>query len=123
MRILLDTHIIIWHLTNDPRLNKKNSSLLEDQNVEKVISLVSLWEIAIKSSIGKLNLEVGIAEIIPPDTILLDVKLSHVLQYQSLPLHHRDPFDRMLIAQAQAENLVVMTDDMNFSHYDIAIVT
>jgi len=122
MKILLDTHIIIWHLTNDPRLSAQNSLLLEDPAVEKVVSMVSLWEIAIKVNIGKLRLHVGLDEIIPPDTTLLDLTLSHTLQYQSLPLHHRDPFDRMLIAQAQAENLSVMTDDPNFPRYALNVV-
>lgn len=123
MKILLDTHIIIWHLTNDPRLSARNSALLEDPSVEKIVSLVSIWEIAIKVNIGKLRLQAGFDEIIPPDTTLLDLQLSHALRYQSLPLHHRDPFDRMLIAQAQVENLALMTDDPNFPRYALNLVS
>jgi PIN domain nuclease of toxin-antitoxin system len=122
MKILLDTHIILWHLTNDARLSAKNSALLEDPNVEKVVSLVSIWEIAIKVNIGKLRLQVGLDEIIPPDTTLLDLTLAHALHYQALPLHHRDPFDRMLIAQAQAENLSLMTDDSRFPRYPVNVI-
>ena len=122
MRILLDTHIIIWHLKGDKRLNPRQGEILEHEGNEKIVSLISLWEIAIKVNIGKLQLQVPIDNIIPPDTTLLPLLTSHILQYQSLPLHHRDPFDRMLIAQAQMEGLQIMTDDPNFPLYDIKIL-
>ncbi len=121
MKILLDTHILIWHLTDDVRLSKHNSDLIENPENQKFISLVSLWEIAIKTNIGKLKLAQPIESLVPIGIDLLDLKLPHVQRYATLPLHHRDPFDRMLIAQAQAENLTLMTDDPNFPLYDIPL--
>lgn len=122
MKILLDTHIIIWHLMDDLRLSKKNSDLLEDEAVEKVVSMISLYEIAIKTNIGKLKINVSIDVIIPTKTTLLNLSMPHFTQYQSLPLHHRDPFDRMLVAQAQVEGLPLMTDDPSFANYDVPLI-
>jgi len=85
-------------------------------------SIASLWEIAIKQSIGKLKINKAIQEIIPLGISILDIKIPHVKIISDLPFHHKDPFDRMIIAQAINEKLIVLTDDKQFNKYDITIV-
>ncbi|MFN4253813.1 MAG: type II toxin-antitoxin system VapC family toxin [Saprospiraceae bacterium] len=122
MKILLDTHIILWQITGDSRLRHENRAILASPAVEKTISVVSLWEIAIKVSIGKLTLAQKLTDIVPIGTLILPIRMPHLMQYQNLPLQHRDPFDRMLIAQAQAENLTLMSDDPNFPMHSVALI-
>jgi PIN domain nuclease of toxin-antitoxin system len=121
MNILLDTHILLWHLTDHPRLSKEYSIAIEDPKNQLFFSIVSLWEMAIKSSIGKLELLHPIDKLLPNEMAILNLKMSHIKNVQMLALHHRDPFDRMIISQAMMENLFVMTDDANFKYYDIKI--
>lgn len=122
MRLLIDTHILLWHLEDNPRLSLAWSALLESPRVEKYFSVASLWEMAVKANIGNLTLIYPLDRIVPNDFQILPIKTSHLLAYQQLPLHHRDPFDRMIIAQAQVEELTVMTQDGNFPLYDIMLL-
>jgi PIN domain nuclease of toxin-antitoxin system len=122
MKILLDTHILLWHLTDHPKLSQKSSDLIESPDHEKFLSIASLWEIAIKSSLGKLEIQCALDLIVPREIIILDIKIEHLKQVQKLPLHHRDPFDRLLIAQAVSEKLNVMTDDECFKQYEVVII-
>ncbi len=96
--------------------------MIQSQTTEKYFSIVSFWAIAIKVNIGKLKLTKSLDDLLPEGVSLLDLNLAHTLQYHTLALHHHDPFDRMLIAQAQTENLTVMTDDPNFPLYEVALV-
>lgn len=118
MKILVDTHILLWHLTDDPRLNVENSQTIENPLYQKYFSIASLWEIAIKTSTGKLKISEPIDKIIPSDFVILNLEIEHLKQIQILPYHHRDPFDRAIIAQAISENFTVMTDDSNFKLYE-----
>jgi PIN domain nuclease of toxin-antitoxin system len=122
MEILLDTHILLWHLTDNSRLSEKKSQIIENPQHQKFLSIASLWEIAIKTSIGKLHIQQSIETIVPREVIILDLKLPHLKLVQKLPFYHRDPFDRILIAQAQFEKLIIMTDDNHFKHYDIDLI-
>ena len=122
MNFLIDTHILLWHLTDNPRLSTEKSQLIEDLDNIKFFSIASLWKIAIKQSIGKLNIDKTIQDIIPFGIITLDIKIPHIVLVKDLPFHHRDPFDRMIIAQAISENLKVLTDDKQFKKYDITIL-
>jgi len=122
MEILLDTHILLWHLTDNSRLSEEKSQIIENPQHQKFFSMASLWEIAIKTSIGKLQIQQSIETIVPRELIILDLKLPHLKLVQKLPFYHRDPFDRILIAQAQFENLTIMTDDSYFKHYDIDLI-
>jgi PIN domain nuclease of toxin-antitoxin system len=121
MNILLDTHILLWHLTDNPRLSKEYSAAIEDPENQLFFSIVSLWEMAIKSSIGKLELLHPMDKLVPSGIAILNLKMSHIKNIQTLLFHHKDPFDRMIISQAMMENLFVMTDDANFKYYDIKI--
>lgn len=122
MNILLDTHILLWHLTDNPRLSLAQSQIIEDPNHIKFFSMASLWEMAIKSSLGKLDLRRPLEELAPSEIIVIPIRLVPLRTLQSLPFHHKDPFDRLLIAQAQVENLWLMTDDENMPKYRLNLL-
>lgn len=124
MILLLDTHTFIWYVTDNSRLSNQVLELINDENNEILLSIASLWEIAIKQNLGKLSFnqpfEVFITQQLNlNDFRLLDIKISHVAVVATLPLHHRDPFDRILIAQALAENIPILSADKIFDAYPI----
>ncbi len=125
MRLLLDTHILIWFLEGNLLLAKSRRQIIVDPNNEVFLSIASLWEIAIKISLGKLTLSQPLANIINQLVVenieILPIRASHILQVSTLPFHHRDPFDRIIIAQSSVENLLVITDDTEFANYDIKL--
>ena len=120
MRLLLDTHVLLWSLTEPQTLSRRTREALEDAQNEVFASSVSGWEIAVKRSLGKLNapdnLEAGVKE---QDFTPLNLTFLHAEQAGALPPHHGDPFDRMLIAQAQVEGLIVVTRDARIPLYGI----
>lgn len=121
MSYLVDTHVLIWHAREPERISRRVRAVLNDASVPVWFSMASLWEMAIKISLGKLQLDVTI-EVFAESQLrnayqLLPVNLVHVVEVAKLPLHHRDPFDRMLIAQALSENLTILTADENFKKY------
>ena len=122
-QLLLDTHIFIWYLTDDPKLGSALSNHLENPENELFISIASLWEIAIKVNVGKLNLGCPFAELFwfsdRVGITLLSVTQSDLESYLSLPLHHRDPFDRMIITQAMNRSLTVVSRDTMFATYSV----
>ncbi len=126
MRVLLDTHALVYALSQPELLSPKVLRLLQDSEIERWVSVVSLWEIAIKVQIGKLSLPLDTAyyyrnlEALGART--LAVTVEHSLALLRLPLHHRDPFDRLLIAQATEENLTLVSRDKAFRAYDVARV-
>lgn len=127
MRILIDTNCWLWMVSEPERLSQKSRRRILDIGNERVLSAASAWEIAIKYSIGKLQLPEPPVEFVPSRMALtvttpLDVQLHHALQASRLPFHHRDPFDRLLIAQAQIEKLPIMTSDRDFKSYDVEII-
>ncbi len=122
MEILLDTHILIWHLTNNARLSKEKSALIENSDHKKYISIASLWEITIKNSLGKLEIDIPLNKMIPKEIILLDITISSLEVLQKLPFHHKDPFDRIIISQAISKNLFLMSDDGNFPFYHVELI-
>ncbi|WP_309743291.1 MULTISPECIES: type II toxin-antitoxin system VapC family toxin [unclassified Chamaesiphon] len=122
MRQLLDTHTFLWFVMGNPRITAKLRAQIEDN--ENLVSTVSIWEIAIKYGIGKLNLEIPFddfidRQIIPNGLQILDIKLEHLKLVSALPLHHRDPFDRLLIAQAITEDILLISADRVFSLYPV----
>lgn len=126
MQLLIDTHILIWFLEGNNLLSKPRRQIIADSNNNVFVSIASLWEIAIKISIGKLTLNKPLADVIKQIGIenieILPISPEHTLQVSVLPFHHRDPFDRIIIAQAQVENLPIMTDDGEFGNYRIKIL-
>jgi len=122
MDILIDNHILLWHLTDNPKLSKEKSEMIENANNRKFFSIASLWEIGIKKSIGKLEITQPINTLVPNEIIILDIKIPHIEKVIDLPFVHRDPFDRIIIAQAIMENLTIMTDDEYFKQYNVKIL-
>ena len=125
-RYLLDTHTLLWYLELNPALSGKAKGIIESPDSDLFVSVVSFWEIAIKLSKGKLNVARSIEEmerqLLQQEMEILLVSLQHVLPVQTLPFHHRDPFDRLLIAQAMTENLTLLSRDPKFAPYPINIL-
>lgn len=123
MNLLLDTHTFIWYFQSDQRLSPAMADMLEDVDNRLYLSIVSLWEIAINLNIGKLTLQVPFSNL--PELLerflieTLPIEFTDAAQYLSLPLHHRDPFDRMLIAQAMTNSLAIASADAAFDAYPI----
>lgn len=127
MKYLLDTSVFVWSLGAKARLNTAATDLLYSNETQIFLSPVSSWEIAIKYSLGKIVLPKPPVEFVPGGIrdlgiATLDVTHLHALAAGQLPLHHRDPFDRMLIAQARTEAMVLLTGDRIFKAYDVDVV-
>lgn len=121
MNILLDTHTLLWHVADDQRLPMSFSDKINDPKHRKFVSIVSLWEITIKTSSGKLALLRPLKDLVPTGIAVLPLRLTHLLQLQTLPYHHRDPFDRALIAQALTEDLALLSVDGQFGAYGMRL--
>ncbi|OHD55043.1 MAG: twitching motility protein PilT [Spirochaetes bacterium GWF1_51_8] len=127
MRYLIDTHAFLWCTINDERLSRKIIEIVENIDNEIFFSAVSGWEIAIKYQLGKLVLsaapEIFITEQIENNQYtVLPITLLHALTTRELPLIHKDPFDRMLVAQSKIENLPILSNDSKLSEYDVDII-
>ena len=122
----MDTHCWLWALARPEALNAEAAALLSNDETEVVFSAASVWEIAIKSALGKLRVttsEDSLFDIIEHQPVTrLPILHSHARHVASLPPHHGDPFDRMLIAQAQMENLPIVTADDQFLRYEVEII-
>ena len=124
MRLLADTHTFLWMVEGNPHLSLKAREALENPENETWLSLVSVWEMAIKISTGKLSLNQPLETYITEQTAvngiqLLPLSLQYVLSVESLPFHHRDPFDRLLVAQATVESMPLISADQIFDEYGI----
>jgi PIN domain nuclease of toxin-antitoxin system len=124
MKLILDTHSFLYFIDGSPKLSVKARALIEDFNNEKFISNASLWEMAIKVSIGKLTLSDRFDDLIPQQIALngfdlLNIEMEHVCVVANLPFHHRDPFDRLLIAQSMAEQFPIVSNDSRFDDYQV----
>ena len=124
MELLLDTHTLLWFAEGDnQRLSIVARQSLEEDKNNKYVSIVSFWEIGIKMSTGKLELKKGLDSLIDfvnkVDFQILPIKINHIEIIKTLPFIHRDPFDRMLVAQASVEGLIVVSADKNIPQYNI----
>jgi len=127
MNLLLDTHIFLWFVNDDPRLSNSLKDLIESENDLSFLSVASLWEMSIKYNLGKLTLAPSYEEFIEREVlqssiILLNIRLEHLKINASLPFHHRDPFDRIIIAQSLAESIPIVTVDSAFSQYSVTLI-
>lgn len=126
MEYLVDTHTLLWYLDGSPALPQKLAVTLD--NSEKiVVSIVSLWEITIKSSLGKIELAFSLEQIRDKMSAdrrfkMLDISFSHLITLNKLQHHHNDPFDRLLIAQGISENLAIVSADKHFAAYPIKVL-
>lgn len=127
MRYLLDTHCWLWLASDPGRLSATVLARLENPASARLVSVAVVWEIAIKHQLGKLRLPAPAEELVPGLLAthragVLPIELHHVLRASQLPLHHRDPFDRILVAQAQVERAVLVTSDRALAPYDVEIL-
>jgi PIN domain nuclease of toxin-antitoxin system len=127
MKLLLDTHAFLWYISNDPKLPRRAYDAIRAKSNEVYLSVVSVWEALVKHQIGKLPLPP------PADQFIADRQAAHriaslaldvsaVSRLLALPLHHRDPFDRMLICQALQHELVIVTNDEQFRRYPVPVL-
>ena len=124
MRVLLDTHTFLWFIEDNRNLSATARRIIEDGDTQPGLSVASIWEMAIKVSIGKLELRQPFESLIPQqlaenDITLLGISVSHAIRLTTLPFHHRDPFDRLLIAQAMVEQLPILGVDAAFDAYGV----
>ncbi|MFO7918472.1 MAG: type II toxin-antitoxin system VapC family toxin [Anaerolineae bacterium] len=124
MRLLLDTHSFLWFIAGSNKISMAARGLIEDRANDPLLSMASLWEMAIKVSIGKLRLAEPFERLIPEQMNmngvgLLNIQMDHVSRVVQLPFHHRDPFDRLLIAQAQIEDIPIVGADRTFDAYAV----
>ncbi len=124
MKVLLDTHAFLWSITGDDRLSETAEKTFLNPDNNLFFSAASFWEICIKLSLGKLSLKRGWFETIQEEMKInaiqwLPVEMHHCLELTKLPFHHRDPFDRMLVAQAMVEDLRLLSCDPHLSAYEI----
>ena len=127
MRFLLDTHVFIWWADQQENLSATVLSALKDEANELVLSVVSVWEMQIKVQLGKLKLSMPLEELVATqvetnDIRILPVELAHVLALSALPFHHKDPFDRLLIAQSIQEDVTLVSADPEFPAYPVRLL-
>ncbi|MEO6760595.1 MAG: type II toxin-antitoxin system VapC family toxin [Saprospiraceae bacterium] len=126
MGLLLDTHTLIWYLEGDAQLSSTAKRQLDNQSERRCVSAVSVWEMAIKINLGKLQIKKPLSDL--PNFLSvngfewINLGFEYSLAYLNLPLHHRDPFDRMLIAQASVEGLTIVTRDPHFVDYGVPLL-
>lgn len=124
MRILLDTHTLLWFVDASPNLSDYARHVIDDPANQRVVSIVSLWEIAIKHSLGRLALSLPfdqyVATHLTPNKVeILPIEIEHLLTFARMLWHHRDPFDRILVAQALTENVPIISVDTALDAYGV----
>ena len=123
MRLLIDTNALLWWMHGVERLGPRATAALASGGNERFVSVASVWEIRLKQSIGKLTIaDDFIAKLAAEPFAILPIELRHADRVGALPWHHRDPFDRLLIAQAAVENLDIVTSDARFAQYGVGIL-
>ncbi len=123
MRLLLDSHAFLWWAEADPTLGTAARNAIADPANDVLISIAALWELVIKASLGKLALPDDVETMVVSQGFsVLSISFVHLRQFAALPRHHKDPFDRMMIAQALAEGIPIVTTDRRFAAYGVQVV-
>ena len=127
MTALLDTHVFLWWATDDPQLSPNARSFIRDPKNKLWFSIISLWEILLKARSGRLPIQGDVADFVEVRIgryalNVLELQFRHLHRFYHLPTHHRDPFDQMLIAQAQIEKLPLISADAQMAKYDLEII-
>ena len=128
MRVLLDTHVFLWAISEPDRLSSRAKEIIKGERSEVLLSLASVWEIAVKSSLGKLDLPRPAVPFVQRQLGshrigILPLRLSHLFVLENLPWHHKDPFDRILVAQCLDEGASLVTVDTQLRRYDVEILS
>jgi PIN domain nuclease of toxin-antitoxin system len=125
VRLLLDTHALLWWLSDDAQLGQYVRDLIADPANDVLVSVVSLWEIQVKARVGKLTADIaGILKEIEAQAFeLLPINPAHLVRLATLPMHHKDPFDHLLIAQALVEAAIFVSEDRHIPDYAVQVVT
>jgi PIN domain nuclease of toxin-antitoxin system len=124
MKYLIDTNVFLWIITDSDKLSKKAAKCFLENKNQIYLSIASVWELAIKKSIGKINLESPFAKFINNSLLenrisILNINISHICYLESMPLFHRDPFDRLIISQSICEKMPLVCSDTNFLQYPV----
>jgi len=124
MRILLDTHVFLWFCMGDVRLSDTARKMIENKSNQRLLSIISVWEMTIKIGLGKLRIHQPIQTLLPDQMKvnridLLELELDHIYRLIQMPLYHRDPFDRLLISQSISEQIPIVSADLVFDAYSI----
>ena len=127
MKLLLDTHTFLWFVNDNLKLSDRLKDLIEDTNNVSYLSIASLWEMSIKFNLGKLILEPNYEEFVEKEVTtsaiqLLNIELEHLRINATLPFHHRDPFDRLIIAQSIGEDIPIVSIDSAFDKYSVTLI-
>ncbi len=127
MKLLLDTHTFLWFVNDNFKLSNHLKDLIEDESNLSYLSIASLWEMSIKYNLGKLKLDPNYEEFVKREVTtssirLLAVELEHLRVNATIPFYHRDPFDRLIIAQSIAENLPIISVDSAFDKYSVTLI-
>ena len=126
MDLLIDTHTVIWFITEDAKLPLKTKKIIENSENNCFVSIATFWEIAIKHSLGRLNLDSNLENIFQiiekTGFEILPITPNQILINAGLPYHHQDPFDRIIIAQAILENLKIVSKDGQFENYHVSLI-
>jgi len=124
LKYLLDSHVLFWIITGDLQLSRKAKNIYLDEKNKIFISIASLWEIAIKISLNKLSISMRLPEFVQEHVIaneisIMPIELTHIYNLENLPFYHRDPFDRLIIAQSMAEKINILSNDTVFDRYPV----
>lgn len=127
MKLLLDTHTFLWFIEGDLNLSNTARNLIEDESNQRFLSIVSLWEISIKISLNKLALQMSFTDLVSQQVYgnaieLLAIQAAHLDELAQIPFHHKDPFDRLIIAQSIVENMAVISKDTAFTRYPVTLI-
>jgi PIN domain nuclease of toxin-antitoxin system len=127
MKLLLDTHAFLWFIEGNPNLSETARNLIEDEENQRFLSVASLWEMAIKVSMNKLALQTAFTSLVMQQVYgnaieLIEIRPGHLDVLAKMPFHHKDPFDRLILAQSIAENISVISKDSEFKKYPITLL-
>ncbi|XGV99573.1 MAG: type II toxin-antitoxin system VapC family toxin [Leptolyngbya sp. BL-A-14] len=127
MKLLLDTHTFLWFIEGSSNLSNTARSLIEDAKNQRFLSVASLWEMSIKVSMSKLMLQMSFTDLVTQQVYgnainLLEIRAEHLDELAKMPFHHKDPFDRLIVAQSIVDNMAVLSKDSAFGSYPVTLL-
>ncbi len=127
MKLLIDTHVFLWLRNSPDKIPNNVLQLYQNSSQDVFLSMASIWEMQIKNQLGKLDLDLPLSELVEQQCLenglqILNIEVNHIYALQNLPFHHNDPFDRLIISQAQIESLKLVSADIMFENYDVDLI-